>query len=117
MPAGDDFVAQMETDIREALDYGFVVILLSPASVSKEMSFQWREIGTAMELEVKYRPGRSRIVLVVLDDYALVMRTIEQFVGLSKLSCLDLSADDPAGKANKLSLVLLGLAREPMSPL
>jgi hypothetical protein len=108
---GGTWHADLEGQIREALDNGFVVILLSQSAVSQEESYQWREVHVAIHLAAGYGGDRTRVVPVVLNDYASVIRRSEQ-LGLSEFSALDLSAYEPADQASKLSDVLLQLARE-----
>lgn len=106
---GDDFRVRTRELIDEALAYGFVVVLMTPESVSRKSSIQWYELHTARDLEVQYDASRTRIVPVILRDYQVVMQAIER-LGLSEYDCVDLSAGNTRHKTELLRTVLLKLA-------
>lgn len=101
---GDDWAAQLRSDIDEAIATGFVVVLLSPEAVAREESWQWAEVHHAFERLQAMPPGQARVIPVVLRDAAATLARLPP--ALQSLQVLDLSGVAPAQQAGHIVAAL-----------
>src|ERR1019366_6731848 len=102
--------AAAERGILEALEYGFVIVLLSSSAVSRPKSFQWLELHITKELSMRFAPGRVRVIPVIWSDYEAVTQWMEA-TDLGLTHPLDLSRVDRNERAGHIVEFLLEAAR------
>src|SRR5271165_1148849 len=110
LKAGDEPRAAAERGILEALEYGFVIVLLSSSAVSRPVSFQWLELHITNELSMRFAPGRVRVIPVIWSDYEAVTQWMEAN-DLDRIHPLDLSRVDRNERADRIVEFLLEAAR------
>ena len=110
LEAVDEPRAAAERGILEALEYGFVIVLLSSSAVSHEKSFQWLELHIIKELSMRFVPGRVRVIPVIWSDYEAVTQSMEA-TDFGLIHPLDLSRVDRNERAGHIVEFLLEAAR------
>lgn len=97
---GENWVERIRSDLDEAIQSGFVLVLLSPEAVAREESFQWMEVNHALGRQLSFPPGHARVIPVILRDSAETLSRLPP--ELQQLQVLDLSSISPAQQPGQI---------------